>query len=93
MTALTARGFDDETFDRLRVQAARHGRTMGAEALEIIRKEVLTSADRGFGSRIHALFADLSLDDFEVPRASAQAGGFEGLDEPALAEEEDEDRR
>ena len=37
MTVLTIRGLDDETIEHLRIEAARYGHTMEAEALEIVR--------------------------------------------------------
>jgi plasmid stability protein len=78
MASLTIRGLDVETHARLRVEAARHGRSMEAEVRSILRDHLATSAqDGGLGSDIHALFAaiggadDLVLPDrTEKPRAA-----------------------
>jgi antitoxin FitA len=57
MATLTIRGLDDETKVRLRVQAARHGRSMEAEVRDILDRAVTPSLpSRGLGSRIHADF-------------------------------------
>lgn len=78
MATLTVRGLDEETKTRLRVSAARHGRSMEAEVRAILR-EALPSRQTagGFGSRIHARFAavggvELELPDrSEMPRAAS----------------------
>ena len=40
MATLTVRNIDDDLKTRLRIQAARHGRSMEAEAREILRQGV-----------------------------------------------------
>jgi plasmid stability protein len=58
MMSLTIRGLDDETHARLRVEAARHGRSMEAEVRAILRERLAAPAPAsGLGSDIHALFA------------------------------------
>ncbi len=77
MATLTIRGLDDDTKARLRVSAARHGRSMEAEVRSIL-EEALPSQQAlgGLGSRIHARFADLGGMEFnppirsEMPRAA-----------------------
>ncbi|RBY77753.1 plasmid stabilization protein [Geodermatophilus sp. TF02-6] len=60
MATLTIRGLDDAVRDRLRVRAARHGRSMEAEVREILTAAVDDHEDeRGLGSKIHALFAEI----------------------------------
>lgn len=68
MATLTIRGLDDETRERLRVRAARHGRSMEAEVRTILQ-ELLSSPPltRGLGSRIHARFAAAGGPDLELP--------------------------
>jgi plasmid stability protein len=78
VATLTVRGLDDETKARLRVSAARHGRSMEAEVRAIL-DDALPSKPRsgGFGSRIRARFAalggvELDLPDRrEMPRAAS----------------------
>jgi antitoxin FitA len=77
MATLTIRGLDPETHARLRVEAARHGRSMEAEVRAILT-ERLSPPDRqgGLGSRIHERFAGLDGElqnpdrDREAPRAA-----------------------
>lgn len=73
MGTLTIRGLDDETKARLRVRAARHGRSMESEVRAILHDALVPpSAARGLGTRIRARFAglgELNLPDRdEAPR-------------------------
>jgi antitoxin FitA len=77
MATLTIRGLDPVTHARLRVEAARHGRSMEAEVRAILQERLmLRSTERGLGSRIRARFqgleGDLDLPDrsAELPRAA-----------------------
>lgn len=75
MANLTIRGLDDETKTRLRVRAARHGRSMEAEARHILADALVVEADApatGLGSRIHARFAALGGVELELPARSEQ---------------------
>ncbi len=73
MAALTIRGLDEETHARLRVEAARHGRSMEAEVRAILRERFATPApERGLGTRIHERFAALGGIDLELPQRSEQ---------------------
>lgn len=73
MAALTIRGLDKETHARLRVEAARHGRSMEAEVRAILRDRFATPApERGLGTRIHERFAALSGGDLELPARNEQ---------------------
>ena len=74
---LTIRGLDPVTHARLRVVAARHGRSMEAEVRAILHERLASPGrDRGLGSRIRARFqgieGDLELPDrsSELPRAA-----------------------
>jgi plasmid stability protein len=71
VATLTIRGLDDETKARLRLSAARHGRSMEAEVRSIL-EEALPSqqASGGLGSRIHARFADVGGVELDLPRRS-----------------------
>jgi antitoxin FitA len=70
MATLTIRGLDPAVHARLRVEAARHGRSVEAEARAILRDRLMLSADeRGLGSRIHARFQGREGDP-EIPGRS-----------------------
>lgn len=72
MATLTIRNLDEAVRQRLRVKAAERGRSMEAEAREILAAAVAESEskpepERGLGSRIHALFADVGGWDVDLP--------------------------
>jgi plasmid stability protein len=73
MATLTIRNLDEGTKAELRIQAARHGRSMEEEARAILRQAVAgsarepQSASGGVGSRIHAHFARLGGVELELP--------------------------
>lgn len=65
MATLTIRDLDDAVKARLRVRAAHNGRSMEAEARDILRAALTGPAlQRGLGSQIQQRFAD--LDDVEI---------------------------
>jgi plasmid stability protein len=67
IATLTIRGLDPETHARLRIQAARHGRSMEAEVRAILRDRLAPPpSERGLGSRIHERFADFG-EALQVP--------------------------
>lgn len=81
MASLTIRGLDAETHARLRVAAARHGRSMEAEVRAILRERFTAPApERGLGTRIHERFAALGGMDLELPERSERprAAEFDG---------------
>jgi plasmid stability protein len=68
MATLTVRGLDDDTRARLRVRAARNGRSMEAEVRAILHEALSEpTAETGLGSRIAARFAAVGGVDLEVP--------------------------
>lgn len=67
MSTLTVRNLDDDLKTRLRVRAAQNGRSMEAEAREILRASLATQPRTGLGSRIHDRFSGLGLDELEIP--------------------------
>jgi antitoxin FitA len=71
VATLTIRGLDEDIKARLRVSAARHGRSMEAEVRSIL-KEALPAAraSDGLGSRIHARFAAVGGVELDLPRRS-----------------------
>jgi plasmid stability protein len=84
LATLTIRNLDDATKAQLRLQAARHGRSMEEEARTILRDAVSggtsTPATRGLGSRIQAHFAHLGGVELELPERTSlpQPAAFEG---------------
>lgn len=58
VASITIRNLDDSLKARLRLSAARHGRSMEEEARQILRQSLLREkASRGLGSRIVQRFA------------------------------------
>jgi antitoxin FitA len=80
VATLTIRGLDDETRNRLRVRAARNGRSMEAEVRAILQDLLSPSPERGLGSRIHARFTAAEAFDLDVPARSdrPRAAVFDG---------------
>ena len=77
MATLTIRNLDEGTKAQLRIQAARHGRSMEEEARTILReaieaKQPSAATKQGLGSRIHAHFARLGGVDLELLERSSQ---------------------
>lgn len=68
MATLTIRDVDEDLKARLRVRAARNGRSMEAEVRAILRSVLAESASRrGLGTSIHELFADIGGADLPQP--------------------------
>ncbi len=66
MASITIHGLDDAVEERLRVRAARHGRSMEEEAREILEIEVANSEQPGnLADSIRARFEPLG--GFELP--------------------------
>ena len=73
MATLTIRNVDAAVKERLRVRAARHGRSMEAEVRAILRERFAAPApELGLGTRIHERFAALGGIDLELPQRSEQ---------------------
>ena len=67
MPTLTIRDIEEELHSRLRLRAARHGRSMEAEVRDILR-EALTAPDANkLGTRIHQRFASIGGANLEQP--------------------------
>jgi antitoxin FitA len=68
MATLTIRDVDDDLRARLRVRAAENGRSMEAEVREILRSAMArTASQRGLGTSIHELFADIGGAELPQP--------------------------
>lgn len=77
MATLTIRNLDERTKTQLRIQAARHGRSMEEEARTILRTAIEAqqpvAGRSGLGSRIHQHFAQLGGVELELPECSTPA--------------------
>lgn len=73
MAAVSVRDLDETVRERLRVRAARHGRSMEAEIRAILTEAVSPSTDpRGLAQTLLARFGDLGGVELELPsRAEA----------------------
>lgn len=68
MPALSIRGLDEETKARLRVRAARHGRSMEAEVRAILAEAVREpEAGQGLSTALLERFAQLGGVDLDLP--------------------------
>lgn len=80
MATLTIRDLDDEVKARLRIRAAENGRSMEAEARELLAAALSgRRPPRGLGSHIRDQFADiggaeLDLADRDEPARAAEIG-------------------
>lgn len=69
MATLTIRDLDEEVKSKLRVQAAEHGRSMEAEARELLAAALLGRRPaRGLGSYINENFSAIGHADVQFPR-------------------------
>jgi antitoxin FitA len=69
MASITIRQLEESTKRRLRIRAARHGRSMEQEAREIL-KSVLSKPEeqpRDLGKAIHDIFAPFGGVELEIP--------------------------
>jgi len=108
MATITVRDLSETTRSRLRIRAAKNGRSMEAEVRTILDTAVAdetnhdpgvlvspaTHAGGGLGSRIHALFADIGgADDILIePRARERDLPDFSEPEPEASEAGDEPR-
>jgi antitoxin FitA len=70
IATLTIRGLDPDTHARLRVEAARHGRSMEAEVRAILQERLASRvSEHGLGTRIRDRFAGLE-GQLEIPARS-----------------------
>jgi plasmid stability protein len=75
MATITIRNLDESVKRRLQVRAALNGRSMEAEAREVLTelmhptfKGVEIDEEEDFGTAIHKLFAPLGGVELEIPR-------------------------
>lgn len=72
MPTLTIRNLDENVKRRLQVRAALNGRSMEAEARELLANSVQNAPENaaakvGMGTAIHALFAPLGGVELKIP--------------------------
>lgn len=78
MATLTIRNLDDRVKALLRVEAARHGRSMEEEVRVILQNALANTANvTGFGSRIHQRFASLADEGLAPPDRTERARAAE----------------
>ncbi len=89
MASLTIRNLDERIKAQLRIQAARHGRSMEEEARTILRDAVEASqpdaGGQGLGHRIQAHFAALGGVELELPERVSPPAPALFVDEPPPA--------
>ncbi len=74
MAALSIRDLDDEVRERLRIRAARHGRSMEAEIRAILADAVSEPAtSQGLLTTLLDRFADIGGVELELPPRAARA--------------------
>ena len=73
MGVLTIRKLDEKTKTRLRVRAARHGRSMEEEAREILRSALNACAETqgNLATAIHKRFSPFGGLELQLPRRDA----------------------
>ena len=76
MAAITIRNLDDDVKERLRIRAARHGRSMESEVRAILAR-VVSEPDRpeGLFATLVDRFAAVGGIELEAPRRSTPARG------------------
>jgi plasmid stability protein len=73
MATLTIRNLDDQVKALLRVEAARHGRSMEEEVRVILQNALTGTANTtGFGSRVHQRFASFAEEGLSLPDRTEQ---------------------
>jgi len=89
MASLTIRNLDERTKAQLRIQAARHGRSMEEEARTILRDAVEAkqpnAGRQGLGHRIQAHFTALGGVELELPERASPPAPALFVDEPDTA--------
>jgi plasmid stability protein len=71
MATITIRNLDEKVKRRLQVRAALHGRSMEAEAREmlatLVKDEPLPQKEEDLGTAIHRLFSPLGGVELQIP--------------------------
>lgn len=72
MAAVSIRGLDERVKDRIRVRAARHGRSMEAEMRAILTEAVSEPEGRGLFGELLDRFGALGGVELDIPVRSAR---------------------
>ena len=75
MATLTVRNLEDDTRDRLRVRAARNGRSMEEEARVILRQAVTAGNPAAVWAAVRARFSSTEGVELELPDRSDERPG------------------
>jgi len=67
MASLTIRNLDNNLKALLRLRAARHGRSMEAEARTILAQTLTGSSEQNLAAVIHCRFESLDLESLPIP--------------------------
>ncbi len=82
MAAMSIRNLDDRVLERLRVRAARHGRSMEAEVRAILVDAVREPADElGLADAIMQRFGELGGVELDLPPRAARPRAAEFVDD------------
>lgn len=84
MAAISVRDLDEDVASRLKVQAARHGRSMEAEVRAILTDSVTAAEDErlNLAQAIRERFAPIGGVDLEIPPRSAMPRAVDLSDQP-----------
>ena len=79
VASIVIRNLDEDIKSRLKLAAARHGRSMEEEARQILKSALIREASEyGLGTRIHQLFKEIGGVDLpQVPRSMPRPSPFE----------------
>ncbi len=80
MAAVTVRGLDDDVKERLRLRAARNGRSMEAEIRAILEAAVSREGRKGTGTRMHEAWVAAGLPELEIPPRSQEPARWATFD-------------
>ena len=67
MASLTIRNLDNDLKSLLRQRAARHGRSMEAEARTILAQTLRATGEQNLAAAIHSRFESLGIESLPVP--------------------------
>lgn len=76
MGSMTIRKINDDLKARLRVRAAEHGHSMEEEVRQILKRALdqeLPAPEKGLGTWIHELFAEIGGVELEIPKRTEPA--------------------